>query len=76
MPWPDEYSEIYSRLRDANTKVWNSAPEIARLMHWPKGKMYYWLDRMVRDYWLIWRWQPRRYGWHETRQYAISHRAK
>jgi hypothetical protein len=76
MAWPKEYIEINDRLISPYTQVWNTVPEIARLLHWSNGKTYYWIDRMVRDYWLIWRWMPRRYGWHETRQYAKPHRAK
>ncbi len=71
MAWPNQYIEVQKQLEDNTYYVWRSATEIGRLLGWGSGKTNYWLGRMVKDYWLIWRWHPRRYGWLATRQYAL-----
>jgi uncharacterized protein YqcC (DUF446 family) len=76
MAWRSEYIAIQDEMRAHLFWVWITAPDLARMMGWTESKTRYWVDKMVKDYWLIWRWHPQRHGWLATRQYALPHNAK
>lgn len=71
MAWPEQIFQVRDELNKYDRLPWHTAPEIARIMGWPKGRTYYWLDFMVKNYWITWRWHPNRHGWHATRQYGL-----
>lgn len=76
MEWKPTFTEIQHRMEDPFTDVWNTAPEIQDMMRWNRSKTYRTLDQMVKNYWLIWRWHPKRNGWYATKQYALPWLAK
>lgn len=76
MSWPREYLQMQGFLESHNWSPWHTAPEIAYFSGIPKTSLYRLLDRMIADKWIIWRWHPKRHGWHATRQYALPWLAK
>lgn len=76
MPWPQQYLDIRDEMLVYPHEPWWTGPELAKVMRWSRSKTDRWLQRMICDRWIIWRWHPKRHGWHATRQYALPWKAR